>query len=188
MTAEDTKQRLARAFHQALLTRDWESLRSIMAPDVTWTLPGDNRISGTATGIDHVIERAILIASYGPSFELLNILVSRDNMALAIHNQASRGDLVLDEYLATVCTISDGMIDKIETYLSGVDGMNAFFAVPPTGNHIGAADRRETRRHERQGCPCQYRYQHGQAGDRIGGIRTTFGALMVVVNAGLMVA
>jgi uncharacterized protein len=52
-------------------------------------------------------------------------------MALAIHNQASRGDLVLDEYLATVCTISDGKISKIETYLSDVDGMNAFFAVPP---------------------------------------------------------
>lgn len=131
MTSEETKLRLARAFHRALLERDWESLRRIMSPDVTWTLPGENQISGTASGIDQVIARAQLIASYGPSFELLNILVSRDNMALAIHNQATRDDLVLDEYLATVCTITDGTISKIETYLSDVAGMNAFFASPP---------------------------------------------------------
>jgi ketosteroid isomerase-like protein len=131
MTSQETKLQLARAFHQALLTRDWQSLRSIMAPDVTWTLPGENLISGTASGIDQVIERAKLIASYGPSFELLNILVSRDNMALAIHNQATRGELILDEYLATVCTISDSRISNIETYLSDVEGMNAFFASPP---------------------------------------------------------
>jgi hypothetical protein len=44
---------------------------------------------------------------YRPSFELEYILVSRDNMALAIHNQGTGGDLVLDEHLATVCTITD---------------------------------------------------------------------------------
>jgi ketosteroid isomerase-like protein len=131
VTSEDTKQRLAGAFHRALLARDWDSLRTIMTPDVTWTLPGHNRISGTAAGIDEVIARAELIASYGPSFELEHILVSRDNMALGIHNQARRGDLVLDEHLATVCFISDGRISKIETYLSDVEGMNAFFADAP---------------------------------------------------------
>jgi ketosteroid isomerase-like protein len=102
-----------------------------MTPDVTWTLPGDNRISGTAAGVDAVIARAELIARYGPSFELEHVLVSRDNMALSIHNQATRGDLVLDEHLATVCTITDGRISRIETYLSDVDGMNAFFADAP---------------------------------------------------------
>ena len=131
MTDEATKQHLAHAFHQALLARDWDGLRAIMAPAVTWTLPGDNRISGTAEGIDAVIARAELIASYGPSFQLLHVLVSRDNMALAIRNQATRGELVLDEHLATVCTIVDRRIARIETYLSDVDGMNAFFTDAP---------------------------------------------------------
>jgi ketosteroid isomerase-like protein len=131
VTGEDTKQHLASTFHQALLSRDWDALRTIMTPDVTWTLPGNNRISGTAVGIDEVIARAELIASYGPSFELEHVLVSRDNMALGVHNQATRGDLVLDEHLGTVCFIADGQIHKIETYLSDVDGMNAFFADAP---------------------------------------------------------
>jgi uncharacterized protein len=131
MTDDDAKARLADTFHKSLTTRDWDLLRTIMSPDVTWTLPGDNRISGTAEGIDAVIARAELIASYGPSFELKNILLSRDNMALSIRNQATRGDLVLDEYLATVCTIVDDRITRIETYLSDVPGMNAFFADLP---------------------------------------------------------
>ncbi|MDN7451277.1 hypothetical protein QZM03_28475, partial [Burkholderia multivorans] len=44
------------------------------------------------------------------------------------HNTARRNDLVLDEHLATVCTLRDGKIAAIETYLSDLPGMNAFFA------------------------------------------------------------
>ena len=54
-------------------------------------LRGQSQIFGTAEGIDEVIARAELIASYGPSFELEHILFSRDNLALAIRNQVTRG-------------------------------------------------------------------------------------------------
>ena len=131
MTSEEVKQRLASDFHQSLVARDWTALAGIMTPDVTWTLPGNNLISGTAAGVAEVIERAKLIASYGPSFTLEHVLVSRDNMALAIHNRANRGALVLDEHLATVCTITDGRISAVETYLSDVAGMDAYFAERP---------------------------------------------------------
>jgi hypothetical protein len=78
-----------------------------------------------------VITRAELIASYGVRFALQNVLVSRDNMALSLHNTARRGDVILDEYLATVCQIEEGKITAIETYLSDVEVMNAFFADLP---------------------------------------------------------
>ena len=122
---------IAQTFHRALLQRDWDLLATILHADVTWSLPGTNRISGTAIGLANVVERAVLIASYRPSFTLEHILFSRDNVALAIHNQATRGDLHLDEHLATVCTIEDCKIRRIETYLSDIDGMNAFFSDPP---------------------------------------------------------
>ncbi|HUQ58207.1 hypothetical protein [Lentzea sp.] len=95
---------------------------------MTWTLPGDNRISGTAEGPDGVVGRVRLISSYGVDFALLHVLVSRDNVALNLHNTATRGDLVLDEHLATVFTLRDGKVARIETFLSDVDGMNRFFA------------------------------------------------------------
>jgi len=125
--AADVQYELATTFHRALTTKDWALLREIMAPDVTWTLPGDNTISGTVTGIDGVIARAELIAGFGITFTLEHVLVSRDNVALGLHNTARRGELALDEHLATVCFLHEGRIVAIETYLSDLDGMNAFF-------------------------------------------------------------
>lgn len=130
-TPEHVKQDLAATFHGALIRKDWAALRPIMSQDITWTLPGSNQISGTAEGVDAVIARAQLIASYGVSFALQHVLVSQENMALALHNEARRGDLLLDEHLATVCRIDEGKIAAIETYLSDVDGMNKFFAELP---------------------------------------------------------
>lgn len=125
------KEELATIFHGALIRKDWAALRTIMSQDITWTLPGNNQISGTAEGIDAVIAHAQLIASYRLSFALQHVLVSRDNMALSLHNTARLGDLVLDERLATVCRIEEGKIAAIETYLSDIEGMNEFFAELP---------------------------------------------------------
>jgi len=119
---------IARAFHSALLARDWPSMRALFEDDATWTLPGDNAVSGMAVGADAVIARVQLIASYGLAFELENILLSRSNMALAFHNTAERDGVVLDEKLATVCRLRNGRIAEIETFLSDVPGMNRFFA------------------------------------------------------------
>jgi uncharacterized protein len=131
MTTEQVKQAVAATFLKALATKDRQLLSTILAADVAWTLPGDNQISGTVTGVEAVTERVELISSYEVTFTPLHVLVSRDNVALNLHNTARRGDLVLDQYLATVCTIRDGRITTIETFLSDVDGMNAFFADLP---------------------------------------------------------
>ena len=69
-----------------------------------------------------------MIASYGIRFALEHVLVSRDTMALSLHNTARRADLVLNEHLATVRTVRAGRIVPIDTYLSDLDGINAFFA------------------------------------------------------------
>lgn len=122
---------LARRFHTALVARNWTTMRALFTDDATWTLPGDNYISGRAEGADAVVGRAQLIASYGLSFALEHVLLSRDNMALALHNTADRDGVRLDEHLATVCRLRDGHIYEIETFLSDVPGMNRFFSVPP---------------------------------------------------------
>jgi ketosteroid isomerase-like protein len=118
---------IAEAFHATLVSRDWPAMRALFHDDAIWTLPGDNAISGTVRGGDAVVERAQLIASYGLSFKLENILVSRDNMALGLHNTAERDGVRLDEKLATVCRLRDGRIAEVETFLSDVPGMNRFF-------------------------------------------------------------
>ena len=118
---------LARQFHAALVARDWAAIRSLLTDEAEWTLPGNNAISGSARGADAVVERARKIAGYGLKFELLHILSSRTGVALHLHNTAERNGIKLDEYLATVLRIVGEKILAIETFLSDVDGMNAFF-------------------------------------------------------------
>ncbi|GGL60785.1 hypothetical protein GCM10010129_00360 [Streptomyces fumigatiscleroticus] len=128
MSTDESAHRLGKQFYTLLVSGDRNGLRGLLTDDATWTLPGDNAISGTVHGPDTIADHAQKIASYGVNFELLHILVSRENVALSLHNTARRGDVVLDEYLSTVCRLRDGRIAAIETYLSDVPGMNAFFA------------------------------------------------------------
>ena len=111
----------------ALKTQNWEMFRSIIDTNISWTLPGVSIISGEIKGADAIIQRAQQIVNHGVSMELKNILYGQYNFALSIHNQATKGNLILDEYLATVCTLQNEKIIKIETFVSDVDGVNAFF-------------------------------------------------------------
>ena len=135
---------LGHELHSALITRDWERMRTLLHDDVEWTLPGENHISGTTKGVDEVVGHFQLIAGYGVSFTLLRVLVSRENFALNIRNQARRGEHSLDEYLATVCFVDGSRIRRIETYLSDVHAMDAFFGDPPSSAPAVAAEPAQT--------------------------------------------
>ena len=121
------KKKLAETFLHAVGTQNWDLLHSIITEDISWTLPGTSLISGEVNGVNAIITRAQQIVSYGASLELEYVLYGQYNVALFVHNQASRVELILDEHLATVCTICNGKISKIETYVSDVDGVNVFF-------------------------------------------------------------
>ena len=130
MTTLDQKLALGRQFHEALRTREWSLLETILTEDAVWTLPGANEASGSGTieGSEAILDQFRIIAGFGLNFYLKHVLVSRDNMALQLHNTAVNGTRRLDEHLATVCYLRDGKIAAIETFLSDVPGMNAFFS------------------------------------------------------------
>ena len=128
MPAESIKQKIGENFLNALRTHNWELMRTIMAPDIVWSLPGSSRISGEAHGVDAVIARCQIITSYGLNFALKHVLYGQFGFALSLNNTAKREDLVLDQHLATVCSLREERISRIDTYLSDVPMANAFFA------------------------------------------------------------
>lgn len=125
--ATAAKLHLGQQFLLSLSTRDWALMRTLITDDITWSMPGEGTVSGTAVGAEAVIARSQQIVEYGLNFELLHLLMGQHGLALSLHNTATRGALVLDEYLSTVCQVRDGKISAIDTYLSDLKGFNAFF-------------------------------------------------------------
>jgi ketosteroid isomerase-like protein len=70
MSVTEEKLALAAKFHAAPVAADRPGTRELFTADATWTLPGENTVSGTASGPDEVIERARKIAGYGLALRL----------------------------------------------------------------------------------------------------------------------
>ncbi|QHC23341.1 nuclear transport factor 2 family protein [Streptomyces sp. GS7] len=122
---------VAKRFLAAFQARDWERLRGLLTDDITWTMPGTGTISGTIHGADAVVRRARHIADQGLHTELLHVLIGAHGAALSLRNTATAPDgRQLDEHLATVLTTRHDRITAIDSYLSDVDGMSAFFTTP----------------------------------------------------------
>lgn len=116
-------------FLAAYNAHNWEGIRKLLHPYVKWTLPGNGAISGTAEGIDAVINRVKSIVDGKVCTQLHGILVGQFGLTLSLHNSAVSDDgCVLEEELATVLTIESELITKIDTYLSDVAGMEQYFS------------------------------------------------------------
>lgn len=120
--------KIAEDFLAAYAAHDFQRLALLLHNDIEWNLPGNGQISGTAVGIDAVIRRVKTIIASGIKTELHHILIGQHGITLSLHNTATKPDgRQLDEELATVLTISAGLIKRIDTYLSDVPMMERFF-------------------------------------------------------------
>jgi uncharacterized protein len=127
MTDQDRK-RIASSFIQALRTGDANGFRAIMTDDVVWTLPGTSLVSGIAKGVEGILKRARYIVEYGANVEIQHIVLGYEGVALLLHNTGKQNGRVLDEYLTTVCTLRNGKIARLDTYISDIEMVNIYFA------------------------------------------------------------
>ena len=125
---EAEKKSIAESFITSLRTQDAELLASITTDDVEWTLPGTCVISGVADGVVGIMARAHGLASREVNLEILYILYGLEDVAIMLHNTSQQGGRVLDEFLTTVCLLRGDRIHRLNTYISDVPMLNAFFA------------------------------------------------------------
>ena len=124
---------LGRQFLEALGAQDWAAMRALVTADVTWSFPGEARISGVAEGVDAVVAKSRAIASSGVHIELLNVMAGVNGAAISLHNTAAAEDgRSLDQYLVTVLTVRDGKINKIDSFLSDPAKIAAYFGSSTT--------------------------------------------------------
>ncbi|MHA6758194.1 nuclear transport factor 2 family protein [Streptacidiphilus sp. PAMC 29251] len=114
-------------FRAAQAAKDPVRLRALLHDEVEWVLPGDNAVSGTARGIDAIFERFAAMAGYGLDIQIEHVTAGRDAVALILHNTGQQDGRILDEHLVSVLALRDGKIIRIETYLTDIAMMNAYF-------------------------------------------------------------
>lgn len=124
---EEEKKNLATRFIAAIRARDAGMFRTIMTDDVVWSLPGTSIVSGLAHGVPGILKRAETLVGYGVSLEILHVVLGYEGVALLLHNTGKRDGRVLDEYLTTVCAFRDGRIARLDTYISDIPMLNAYF-------------------------------------------------------------
>ena len=127
MTDQERTQ-LATSFIDALRAGDANGFRAIMTDDVFWTLPGKSLVSGIAKGVEGILKRARTIVDFGANVEIQHVVLGHEGVALLLHNTGKRNDQILDEYLTTVCTLRDGKIARLDTYISDIAMVNAYFS------------------------------------------------------------
>jgi hypothetical protein len=127
MTEHD-KRSIATSFIQSLRTRDASLLTSIVHEDVIWSLPGANRVSGEAAGVAGIMARANDFAKYSLNIEILYVLIGHSDVALSLHNTGTHNGRVLDEHLTTVVRLDGTKVRRLDTYISDVPMLDAFFA------------------------------------------------------------
>jgi len=124
---ETEKKEIAEGFITGLSNRDANLLKSIMTDDVVWSLPGKSLMSGEAHGVDAILKRSETLHRYEVKIELEHVVFGYQDVALHLHNTGKRGDKILDEYLTTVCSLRGNKIRRLDTFISDVQMLNAYF-------------------------------------------------------------
>jgi uncharacterized protein len=121
------KQRLALKFLSILGKPDAGVVRDVTVDDVIWTFPGTSQISGEAHGVDAIMKRATTIASFEVKVEVVRTVYGLNGASVILHNTGARDGRILDEHLAAVFAFRGDKIERLDTHLSDVPMVKAFF-------------------------------------------------------------
>ncbi|HEX4246491.1 MAG TPA: nuclear transport factor 2 family protein [Pseudonocardia sp.] len=126
--SDDDRRALIVKFTAALNAVDPNALAPIVTPNVTWTLPGKNLVAGTAAGVDGIIARGKIMSEYGLNRQVQHIVFGIQGAAVETHNTGSHDGRTVDQYVVTSFAFEGGKISSIDTSVSDVDGVNAYFS------------------------------------------------------------
>jgi ketosteroid isomerase-like protein len=123
----EQKQKLALKFLSILGKPDASVVKDVAVEDVIWTFPGTAQISGEAHGVDAIMKRAHTIASYKVKVEIVRTVYGFSGVSVILHNTGEKDGKVLDEHLAAVFSFRGDKIERLDTHLSDVPMVKAFF-------------------------------------------------------------
>ncbi len=124
---DEQKKSLALKFLSILGKPDANVVREVAIEGVVWTFPGTSQISGEAHGVDAIMKRARTIASFAVKVEVIRTVYGFSGASVILQNTGDKDGKVLDEHLAAVFSFRGDKIERLDTNLSDVAMVKAFF-------------------------------------------------------------
>ena len=127
MMIEAEKKAITGKFYAAIDARDINLLKAILTGDVVWSLPGKSLMSGEAHGVEAILKRAEIMHRYGVKVGIEHVVYGFNDVAQLLPNTGKHRDRILDGHLTNVYGLRGNKICRIDTFISDVDMLDAFF-------------------------------------------------------------
>ncbi|MEQ8433746.1 MAG: nuclear transport factor 2 family protein [Oceanicaulis sp.] len=116
--------------HEAFQNGDMDKLFSIFADDMTWRVPGNNKLSGVFVGKDQIVANFATLAEVADTYwaHPIDYFGSEDHVALVAEVRATRGEETLQEKEVLLFRVENGKL--AECWHLGLDpeGWDRFFS------------------------------------------------------------
>jgi ketosteroid isomerase-like protein len=110
-------------------TGDMETIKNeVFAPDIQWTLPGHNPLSGVKRGADEVLAFFGALMAVGVNVDNVSFGTIGDDRV--VETPSGLGTIEGQDYLFPTCsvyTIRDGRIAQVQVYTADQHGVDDFF-------------------------------------------------------------
>jgi ketosteroid isomerase-like protein len=127
-TSEDPNIALVQRFFAAYAEHDLEKMREeILAPDVTWRIPGHHPLAGVKRGADEIL--AYFGALPRANFQAEPIVIAaQGDYVIDVHRGwASYGDATLDMEWVLVYRVAAGRIQEVTNFAADQHAADLFF-------------------------------------------------------------
>ena len=122
---------IAKSYVHAVQTGDQAALGSLIAPDIVWHQPGQNRFSGTHRGLPAVVNMiGSMMEASGGTFAItraVRFMVNGDWVAIEIEFTGQRDGMKLAQPGIDLLRIENGQVVEARLFSSDQDAEDAFW-------------------------------------------------------------
>lgn len=132
MINEHPNAALVRRLYAAFAARDFPTLRTLLAEDAVWHIPGRSPIAGDYRGLDSVVndflERVVRQSDGTLQAVPTDILANDRHIVVLQHSTGQRQGKTLDITVCQVFRVQNDRIAEVTTHYSDLYALDAFWS------------------------------------------------------------
>ena len=111
-----------------IMAADRGQIAAVAAPDITWTAPGQGKISGTHRGPEEVYRFARTLADFGYQVDLQQLTFGTGEVAAVIRGTGTHDGHGIDVGQVNILQLDGDRISPVRTCFSDIDSVDRYFA------------------------------------------------------------